>query len=128
MTFPERIRHFALVVSFVLLIATGLPLLVFGLPSDSVKRSYLRGLFHRAAAVVLILTLVWRFLESFLTPRGRDMRRARRLRILDLRDAVQVFGYNLGITGFLARKGIGKTLLQKAPVLAVRRAAGLRPV
>jgi formate dehydrogenase subunit gamma len=115
MTFPERLQHFALSLSFVLLIVTGLPLLIFRLAPDSVAGFYLRGLFHRIAAVVLILTVLWQFLYAIFTAHGRETLRALRPEVRDLRDAAQAFGYNLGIAGFLARKGLGKKFFHKHP-------------
>jgi cytochrome b subunit of formate dehydrogenase len=115
MTFPERLQHFALILSFVLLMLTGLPLLFIRLSPDSVTGFFLRGLFHRIAAVVLILTLLWQFLYAILTARGREMLRAIRPELRDVRDAFQAFGYNLGFSGYLAGKGIGKRFFEKHP-------------
>lgn len=115
MTFHERAQHFALILSFVLLIATGLPLLFVHLAPDSVAGFFLRGLLHRIAAVVLILTLLWQFFYAILTARGRELLRAIRPGFRDVRDAFQAFGHNLGLAGFLARKGVGKRFFEKHP-------------
>jgi cytochrome b subunit of formate dehydrogenase len=115
MTFPERLQHFALILSFVLLIVTGLPLLFIRLSPDSVTGFFIRGLFHRIAAVVLILTLLWEFLYAILTARGREMLRAIRPGFRDVRDGLQAFGHNLGFSEFLAGKGVGKRFFENHP-------------
>ncbi len=120
MNLSERIQHILLVVSFTLLILTGLPLIFTNLPFFksifSVSRSfYVRGVFHRIAAVVLIVDVVWHFFYTAFTRRGRKNLREIMPHGKDLRDAVQQFGYNLGFTRFLYRRGIGRRFFDRRP-------------
>ncbi len=96
MTLTERWQHGLLMASFVLLILSGLPVLsedieVIRLLAGRAATFTVRGLVHRAAAVLLILDLVWQLAYTFFTPRGRQNLRDRKWRRQDTRDALAVF-------------------------------------
>jgi len=111
MNLAERVQHILLIVSFSLLVLTGLPLMfyelrifksIFGFE----KAFYYRGILHRVAAVVLIVDIVWHFGYTILTQRGRDNFKEMIPRAKDALDAVSLFGYNVGLSRWLCRKGI----------------------
>ena len=96
MTLVERWQHGLLAASFILLILSGLPVLsgeaaVIRLVAGRIVTFTARGLVHRAAAVLLILDLVWHLAYTVFTRRGRQNLRDRRPRLQDLRDALAVF-------------------------------------
>ena len=111
MNVPERAQHILLIVSFPPLVLTGLPLMfyelrifksIFGFE----KAFYYRGVLHRAAAVILIADIVWHFAYTILTRRGRDNFKEMIPGAKDALDAVSLFGYNVGLSRWLYRKGI----------------------
>lgn len=117
MNLTERIQHWLLIGTFSLLIITGLPLFFYEFkffkwvfPTE--QSFYLRGIIHRFAAVLMIGNLIWHLLYVALTPRGRQNFKAMIPRFKDARDAFQLFGYNLGITRFLHRRGLFKEFFQ----------------
>lgn len=96
MTLTERWQHGLLIVSFVLLILSGLPVLsedleAIRLIAGRAATVTVRGLVHRAAAIVLIADLVWHLAYTLFTRRGRQNWRDRTPRRQDLRDALAVF-------------------------------------
>ncbi len=118
MSLSERIQHILLVVSFTLLILTGLPLIftnlgIFKSVFSFSRAFYVRGILHRIAAVVLIVDVVWHFFYTVFTRRGRKNFREILPHWKDLRDAVQQFGYNLGLTRFFYRHGIGRRFFDR---------------
>jgi cytochrome b subunit of formate dehydrogenase len=120
MNFAERLQHVLMVVSFTTLILTGLPLLfyemkIFKAVFATARAFQLRGWLHRAAAVILIVDVVWHTVYTIGTRRGRDNFREMIPRGKDLRDAVQQFGHNLGLTRFLHREGIGHKFFARRP-------------
>jgi cytochrome b subunit of formate dehydrogenase len=117
---PERVQHILLITTFTLLILTGAPLLFTGLRIFRSlfafeKAFYIRGLVHRAAAVVMILNAVWHAGYTVFTERGRSNFRDMRPGLRDARDALQALGHNLGLTGFLYKHGIGRSFFDKHP-------------
>ena len=120
MNLTERIQHILLIVSFSLLVLTGLPLMFYELRIfKSIfslgKAFYFRGLLHRAAAVILIVDIVWHFAYTILTRRGRDNFKEMIPGIKDLLDAVTLFGYNVGLSRWLYRKGILRGFFDRHP-------------
>lgn len=102
MTLAERWQHHLLILSFSVLMATGLPLLVPGIKAFAPwvapgKAFYLRGIIHRAAAVLLISDLVWHAIYSLATRRGRRNFAKVLPRGRDTQDAWQLLRYNLGL-------------------------------
>lgn len=100
MTFSERVEHGFLVLCFVLLAYSGfvlkdstawwaLPLSIFGEEG--------RRLFHRAAAAAFV-GLCLHSVYVMLTPRGRERLRALLPRWRDVRDALALMRFNLGLS------------------------------
>jgi len=119
MSLQERLQHGLLIVSFSLLVVTGLPLMAYEWRPLQALFSfftfYLRGVLHRVAAVMLIVVSVWHLLYMLLTARGRETLRELRLRARDLKDAFEIFMHNLGTTSWLYRKGILADFFQRHP-------------
>ncbi len=120
MNLAERLQHLGLVVTFFLLVLTGLPLFFYDfklfrwlIPSEAAFQ--VRGIIHRLAAIGLIGVVIWHLGYTLFTPRGRRNFREIRPRFRDARDALQLFGHNLGIARFLERKGLFRKLFRKHP-------------
>ena len=116
----ERVQHILLIVSFSLLVLTGLPLMFSEVPFVKAvfafgRIFYYRGLVHRAAAVLLIADIAWHFGYTVLTTRGRENFRELLPKAKDALDAVTLFGYNVGLTAWLYRKGIGRRFFDRHP-------------
>lgn len=100
MTYNEMWQHMFLTVTFVVLVVTGFSLRF----SDAAWVKFLfgweggfpvRGIIHRTAAVLFILTALWHLLYLF-TDRGRRFLSDIFPRKKDLGQFVQMTGYNLG--------------------------------
>jgi cytochrome b subunit of formate dehydrogenase len=96
MNLAERWQHGLLAASFIVLILTGLPVLsgevgLLRLITGRTSAYALRGLLHRAAALVLIGDLVWHLAYTAFTPRGRRNIRDKMPRWQDLADVLAVF-------------------------------------
>ncbi len=120
MNFAERLQHILLIVTFSTLILTGLPLVFYELKIFKSlfafeKAFYFRGLVHRAAAVLMIANILWHFLYSIFTARGRHNFKEMIPKWRDARDAFQAFGHNIGLTGFLYKKGLLKSFFERHP-------------
>lgn len=120
MNFAERLQHILLIVTFSTLILTGLPLVFYELKIFKSlfafeKAFYLRGLVHRAAAVLMIANILWHFLYSIFTARGRHNFKEMIPKWRDARDAFQTFGHNIGLTGFFYKKGLLKSFFERHP-------------
>jgi len=120
MNLTERLQHILLIVSFTLLVLTGLPLMFYELrifkSIFSLENAFaLRGLLHRAAAVLLIADILWHFAYTVLTKRGRENFRELMPGWKDLRDAATLFGYNVGLARWLYRKGLLKGFFDRHP-------------
>jgi cytochrome b subunit of formate dehydrogenase len=120
MNLAERIQHWLLILTFLLLIITGLPLFFYEFkafkwffPTEQVF--YLRGLIHRGAAVVLIGNLFWHLIYTGFTARGRNNLREMVPRIKDFKDAFVLFWYNVGLTRFLYSRGILRKFFDTHP-------------
>jgi len=116
----ERIQHFILIITFFILILTGLPLLFYEIKFlnwvfSPQKSFYIRGILHRVAAVVLILNLIWHVLYTLFTARGRNNFKEQIPRFKDLTDAFEIFWHNLGLTQFLYRRGILRKFFDSHP-------------
>jgi len=126
MTLTDRLQHIFLVAAFSLLILTGFPLLLHDARIFrwivSTKTIYAaRGLLHRAGAVGLVLTIVWHLLTTAFTRNGRRNFRELLPRPRDVRDAVQIFGYNLGLTRFLQQRGLLRKFFDAHPFWLFKR-------
>ena len=120
MNLTERIQHWVLILSFSLLVLTGLPLMFYELRLFRAVFSYgrvfyIRGIVHRVAAVLLIADILWHFGYTILTRRGRKNFRELLPGPKDVRDAVALFGYNVGLSGWLYRKGVLRRFMDRHP-------------
>jgi formate dehydrogenase subunit gamma len=116
----ERTQHILLIVSFSLLVLTGLPLMFYEMRLFKAVFSYgrvfyFRGVIHRAAAVLLIADILWHFAYTVSTRRGRDNFRELIPRGKDALDALALFGYNVGLSGWLYRKGVLRRFFDRHP-------------
>lgn len=120
MNLAERIQHLILIMSFFILIVTGLPLIFheikFLKSIFSAENSfYIRGILHRIAAVTLILNLIWHILYVLLSSKGRANFKEMIPKFKDFNDAFELFWHNLGLTHFLFRRGILKKFFKNHP-------------
>lgn len=125
-TFPRlsrtaRAQHGLLILSFSVLVLTGLPLLL-EIPRlerlvDFEGAFRLRSLAHRAAAVTLIGLSIWHLVAIGLSPGGRRWAFSMMLRPRDVTDFLKEFGWNLGILPWLAARGPWKPVFQRFPGL-----------
>ena len=104
MTLGERIQHGTLVVSFATLVFTGFALKfpdawwVAPLRSISPVMFELRGLLHRIAGVALVLAGLYHCYYVLAVPRGKKLLHDLLPVPGDLRDALQVMRFNLGLS------------------------------
>ncbi|HTO95201.1 MAG TPA: cytochrome b/b6 domain-containing protein [Bacteroidota bacterium] len=104
MSFEERIQHGALLLSFFTLVLTGFALRfpdawwVAPVRDISPLAFAARGILHRAAAVVLVLAGAYHIYYVTAVPRGKRLLRDLLPVPQDVRDAVGVLKYNLGIS------------------------------
>jgi cytochrome b subunit of formate dehydrogenase len=120
MTRNERLQHITLIICFVLLVLTGLPLLLD--PAAWLKKLFFfqtsfawRGWIHRVAGVGLIGLSVLHLLYVSGTPRGRELFWALMPKLKDLTDALEAVGHNLGFTRWVYEKGILKQFFDQHP-------------
>ena len=120
MTLAERLQHVVLMICFVLLVLTGLPLLID--PSVwlhkifSIENSFAwRGLIHRTAGTGLIILSIYHLFYVSCTRRGREIFRALMPVTKDITDVLEAFGHNLGFTRWLHRRGYFKDFLDRHP-------------
>lgn len=103
MSLNERLQHGTLVVSFVLLVVTGFALRfpdawwVVWIRNISPLMFGIRGIVHRASAVVMVLASVYHLYYLFLVPRGKQLLRDLLPVREDITEALGVMKYNLGI-------------------------------
>ncbi|MBW7887343.1 MAG: cytochrome b/b6 domain-containing protein [Bacteroidetes bacterium] len=104
MTLSERLQHGLLALSFITLIVTGFMLRypdafwVLSIRSISATIFEIRGILHRVAAVVMILTSIYHIYYIFFTERGKKLVKDLLPKLQDLRDAFGVAKYNLGLS------------------------------
>ena len=120
MTGSERLQHVTLIICFVLLVLTGLPLLLD--PAAWLKKLFFfessflwRGWIHRAAGAGLIALSVFHLIYIAFTQRGREVFWALMPKLKDATDALESFGYNLGLTDWLCQRGIWKQFFDRHP-------------
>ncbi len=116
----ERLQHILLIASFTLLVLTGLPLMFYEMRLFKAVFSYgrvfyYRGVLHRAAALLLIADIVWHFGYTVFTRRGRGNFRELLPRRRDALDALALFGFNVGLSGWLYRKGLLRRFFDRHP-------------
>ncbi len=120
MNWAERIQHFILIITFFVLIATGLPLVFYEIKFlrwlfPGQRSFYIRGILHRIAAVVLILNVIWHILYTLFTERGRKNFKEMIPKFKDFKDAFEQFWFNIGLTRFLSGQGILKSFFKTHP-------------
>ena len=120
MNLADRIQHIVLIITFLVLIVTGLPLIFYEIKFlkwiFSPQRSfYIRGILHRVAAVALILNIIWHTLYTVFTSRGRDNFKELIPKFKDFKDAFKIFWHHTGFTRFLYRRGILKKFFESHP-------------
>ena len=102
LTLNERIQHVVLLSTFTVLVVSGFALKFpeswWARPLVWIERGYaIRAWVHRIAGVLLTLGAVYHFGYLFGTWRGRSQFRAMRPVLRDVRDALGVLGFNLGL-------------------------------
>ena len=101
LTRNQRIQHWLLLSSFILLVFSGFALqypdswLAWLLGSSE----FLRRIIHRVAAVVMMVTGIYHVLYLAFTADGRRWVKDMFPRVKDVKDVVQNFGYYLGLRG-----------------------------
>ncbi len=104
MTLIERIQHWALMTSFILLVITGFMLRypgswwVVGIRKISIKTFELRSIIHRISAMVMVAASLYHVGYVAFTSRGRQFLRDMWWRFRDLRDPITAVRYNLGLS------------------------------
>ncbi len=104
MTLNERIQHLALTISFITLVITGFMLKfpdawwVSHIRDLSTDAFEYRSILHRIAAVVMVTSSLYHLYYILLTKRGRQLVKDLLPRYQDLRDAIGIAKYNLGIS------------------------------
>ena len=126
MTLIERLQHITLILCFVLLVLTGLPLLLD--PAMWLKKLFFfensfawRGWIHRLAGVGLMGLSVLHLLYISGTRRGRELFWALMPKLKDVTDALESFGHNLGVTRWAYEKGILKQFFDQHPYWLFRQ-------
>lgn len=102
MSASERWQHFALFTSFIVLVVTGFalkfPSSLLGLIFKVIPNGFeLRGLVHRIAAVVMILTSLYHLFFIIFTKRGRELVVDMIPKVKDVFDVVDQIKYFLGL-------------------------------
>jgi cytochrome b subunit of formate dehydrogenase len=104
MTVNERIQHLTLTISFITLVITGFMLKfpdswwvshIRDLSSDAFEY---RSILHRIAAVIMVAASIYHLYYIIFTKRGRRLVKDLLPVFQDLKDAVDVAKYNLGIS------------------------------
>ena len=126
MTPIERLQHITLILCFVLLVLTGLPLLLD--PAMWLKKLFFfetsfawRGWLHRIAGVGLIALSVFHLFYISCTQRGRDLFWSLMPKLKDVTDALESFAYNLGVARWLHEKGMLRHFFDQHPYWLFRQ-------
>ena len=104
MTLNERIQHVTLAASFLLLVVTGFMLSypnawwVSHIRDLSSHVFDYRSLLHRISAVVMVMVSLYHIYYVFFTTRGRELIKDLLPRYKDIRDAIDVAKFNIGIS------------------------------
>ncbi|MGA9117168.1 MAG: cytochrome b/b6 domain-containing protein [Bacteroidota bacterium] len=111
MSLNERLQHGALLVSFLTLVVTGFALRypdawwVAPVRSLSPFVFELRGIVHRVAGVALVLVSLYHVFYLFFDPRGKQLLRDLLPVPADLREALGMLKYNIGLARERPRLG-----------------------
>jgi cytochrome b subunit of formate dehydrogenase len=104
MTLNERIQHAVLAISFLLLVITGFMLSypnawwVSHIRDLSSHAFDYRSLIHRISAVVMVAVSLYHIYYVLFIPRGKELMKDLLPRYKDIRDAIDVAKFNLGIS------------------------------
>ena len=104
MTVNERIQHFLLLISFFTLVITGFALRFPEAWWVRHLRDLIPGFFewrsllHRIAAVVMVVDSIYHIFYLSFTERGRQLFKDLLPNIKDVKDAIGVFKYNIGLS------------------------------
>lgn len=104
MTVNERIQHFLLLISFFTLVITGFALRFPDAWWVRHLRDLIPGFFewrsllHRIAAVVMVVDSIYHIMYLSFTERGRQLFKDLLPNIKDVKDAIGVMKYNLGLS------------------------------
>ncbi len=120
-----RIQHGILVLSFLLLVVTGVPLLLHEIPGLRAMLDFqggfrLRSWLHRAGAIGLIGLSAWHVLAVLLLPSGRRWFRTMIFRPRDVLDFLQESMFHLGLLDWLSRRRWLAGFFDRHPALACR--------
>src|SRR5690606_9875441 len=106
MSLNERIQHGTLALSFILLVITGFMLRypeswwVSHIRSLSTDAFEYRSMLHRISAVVLVAVSLYHLSYIFFTKRGKQLIKDLLPKFQDLKDAIGIAKYNLGISKY----------------------------
>ena len=107
MNLSERVQHWALLISFTLLVFTGFMLkfpdswwvkLIREIGGGGERVFELRSLIHRVSAVVMIMAAIFHVYYISFTAQGRQFIRDMVPKLKDARDVAQIIKFYLGIT------------------------------
>jgi formate dehydrogenase gamma subunit len=104
MTLNERIQHFILAISFLLLVVTGFMLSypnawwVSHIRDLSSHAFDFRSLIHRISAVIMVMVSLYHIYYVLFTTRGRELIKDLLPRYKDIRDAINIAKFNIGIS------------------------------
>lgn len=120
MNLSERIQHFIIIITFLVLIVTGLPLFFYEVKFFksifyTEQSFYIRGILHRIAAVLMILNLIWHLLYTLIASRGRENFKEIFPKFRDFKDAFEIFWHHVGLTRFLYKRGTFKKFFTAHP-------------
>ncbi len=120
MNLSERVQHLVLMISLLILIITGFPVLFFELSFWRVVFFspvffYIRGLLHRIAAVMLIGLSIFHIFYVIFSKDGREFFKAMLPKWKDVSDAFGTFMHYLGFTRYLKSRGILTGFFEKYP-------------
>jgi cytochrome b subunit of formate dehydrogenase len=126
MGFTGRLQHGILVLSFLLLVVTGIPVFLHNVPwmrdvIDAEGGFLLRSRLHRAGAVGLVVLSAWHLAILAMMPSARRWAALMIIRPRDLTDFFQDVMFNLGFPARLLRIRRFAALAQRFPCLAFDR-------
>jgi cytochrome b subunit of formate dehydrogenase len=104
MTLSERLQHATMFSSFIILVITGFMLKfpdawwVWPIRSLSERFFEVRSITHRVAGIVMIAVSLYHLYHLFFVKRGKQFLRDMLPQIKDVRDAIGLVAYNLGLS------------------------------
>ncbi|MBI5362545.1 MAG: hypothetical protein HZA53_05150 [Planctomycetes bacterium] len=121
-----RLQHAVLIVSFSLLVLTGLPVFLHDMGwtrslIDLQGGFHLRSLLHRGAALALILLSLWHAVVLILSPSARGWFARMMIRPRDVAEFAQDIAFDVGAFGWVARSKRLAPIVQRHPWLRFDR-------